>query len=108
MSKPLQIRAETILELLRQHRAELEAQGIAHASLFGSVARGDATAHSDIDILLDFKPERRRFGFAHFGQIEDIRTRLAELFGRDVDIAVLPIEKPRLRAEVERERLDAF
>ena len=42
-----------ILAILRSHAPELQAAGLAHLRLFGSVARGDATPQSDIGL----KPE---------------------------------------------------
>jgi predicted nucleotidyltransferase len=48
--------AERIIGTLRAHEAELRRAGIRHLSLFGSVARGDATAASDIDLAAEFDP----------------------------------------------------
>ena len=52
--------------------------------MFGSVARGEADATSDVDLLVDIDTDAK--GFAYFGQLEDLRRALANLFGRDVDI----------------------
>jgi hypothetical protein len=41
----------TLFERLKEHLAAWEVQPI-HASIFGSAARGDGDAHSDIDILV--------------------------------------------------------
>ena len=45
-----------ILLTLRQPAPELQAAGVAHLHVFGSVARGEATDASDIDLLADFQP----------------------------------------------------
>jgi len=37
-----------IIAKLREHESELRAAGIVRLSLFGSVARGEATAQSDV------------------------------------------------------------
>ena len=42
--------AEHVIATLRAHEAELRRAGIRHLSLFGSVARGDAGASSDVDL----------------------------------------------------------
>lgn len=47
-------------------------------------------------------------GFEYFGHLEDIRTRLAEFLVRDVDLATEPIRQPRLRHDLEQERVVAF
>ena len=55
--------------------------GVAELAVFGSVARGDASADSDIDLL--YKLERgARLGFDLF----DLEDALAEVFGRTVDL----------------------
>ena len=42
--------AEQVIATLRAHQAALQAEGIAHLSLFGSVARGEADSRSDVDL----------------------------------------------------------
>ena len=48
-------------ERLAEHRGEvldlLERFGATNIQVFGSVARGEDTVDSDLDILLDFPPE---------------------------------------------------
>ena len=40
-----------VIETLRMHEPELKAAGIVHLRLFGSIARGEASARSDIDLI---------------------------------------------------------
>jgi uncharacterized protein len=47
---------EQALQTLRMAEAELRAKGIAHAGIFGSTARGEQRAGSNIDIIIDFDP----------------------------------------------------
>lgn len=56
-----------IIATLIENRAELERQGVLHAALFGSMARGDATAESDIDIMIDLDPNLRLSVFDYVG-----------------------------------------
>lgn len=58
------------LERVREIRQTLEAQGVRHAFLFGSVARGDDVPESDIDIVLDLDPDRHigLFAFESIGR----------------------------------------
>ena len=44
----------TIIAKLREHEVELKDAGIVRLSLFGSVARGEATPESDVDLMGDF------------------------------------------------------
>ena len=96
--------AEQVIDILRRQEAELRRAGIRHLSLFGSVARGDAGIDSDVDLVAELDPEARVGMFA-LGALE---RRLAELIGRPVDLLPEPIEKPRLRANIDRDRRRAF
>lgn len=75
-------RLEPALTALRDHETELHAMGVRRASIFGSVARGDAVITSDIDILVELDPA------AHVSLFElvGIELRLAQIFGRKVDV----------------------
>ena len=58
------------------------ANGIARLDLFGSALRGDFGPESDIDLLVQFKPDRIP-GLFDFVRIEQ---EFADLFGRKVDL----------------------
>lgn len=55
--------------------------GVAELSVFGSVARGDASPDSDVDLLFELT-EDARLGFALF----DLERELADVFRRPVDL----------------------
>lgn len=95
---------DRVLTTLRAHEPELKAAGICRLSLFGSVARGDAAPDSDVDLLAELDPQARIGLFRLVG----LEQRLSDLLGRPVDLTVEPIEAPRLRANVMRDRLRAF
>lgn len=99
---------EAVLEALRAHRPALDAEGVEHLSIFGSIARGESTRSSDIDICVELRPEARPRGFAQVRQIETLRERLRSILGRRVDLVVSPVHKPRLREEIERDGVRAF
>lgn len=70
------------------------------AAVFGSAARGDYNAHSDVDMLVEFLPGTR--GLEFFG----LRTDLEEAFGCSVDLITwnaLSKAKPEFRRIVENE-----
>lgn len=96
--------AEHVIAILRAHEAELRQAGIRRLSLFGSVARGDAEAGSDVDLVAELDPEAR-IGLFALGALE---RRLTELVGRPVDLLPEPVERPRLRANIDRDRRHAF
>ena len=96
--------ADYVIATLQAHEEELRRAGIRRLSFFGSVARGDAEADSDVDLAAELDPEAR-IGLFALGALE---RRLTELVGRQVDLLPEPIEKPRLRANIDRDRRRAF
>ena len=96
--------AGQVIATLRRHEAELREAGIRRLSLSGSVARGDAGPGSDVDLAVGLEPAAR-IGLIRLVALE---WRLAGLLGRSVDLLPEPVEKARLRANIERDRLLAF
>jgi hypothetical protein len=95
---------DAVLAVLRAHEAELRAAGVRTVSLFGSVARGEAAADSDIDLAVEFEPAAR-IDLFRLGALE---RRIADLLGRPVDLLPEPVEAPRLRRRLELDRRRAF
>jgi predicted nucleotidyltransferase len=95
---------ETALSSLLSHEAELRAAGVRHAAVFGSVARGDATASSDIDVLVELDPEARVSLYDLMG----IELRLREIFGRKVDVVSRRGLRPRLDDDILEDAVSAF
>ena len=52
---------ENILNTLRIHKQEFSNLGIRNVGLFGSYSRNEQSAGSDIDLLIDFEPEKENF-----------------------------------------------
>jgi uncharacterized protein len=87
-----------VAALLREHRAEIraaaEAAGARNVRVFGSVARGEETPESDVDLLVDFPAgERGLFPLLRLAR------EIEELVGRPVDVAAVEV-----MAEPVRER----
>lgn len=95
---------DRIIATLRRHEKELHRQGVAHAGLFGSVARGDARPDSDIDILIDLDPSVRLSVFDYVG----LKEYIAGLFETPVDVVNREGLKPRLKPAVLADVLYAF
>jgi predicted nucleotidyltransferase len=98
------ITAERVIAMLRAHEAELRAAGVRALSLFGSVARGEAGQDSDIDLAAEFDPAAKM----DLIRLAGLERELAALLGRQVQILPEPVQKPRLRANVARDRVRAF
>lgn len=77
-----------IEELLADKRSQIlaiaEQHGAFNVRVFGSVARGEATAESDVDFLVDYDPARRSSWFPA-GLMLDWEA----LLGRKVDVATV-------------------
>jgi predicted nucleotidyltransferase len=82
----------------------LVAQGVLHASLFGSVARGEDVPESDIDIILDLDPERQIGLFAFVGIQEFLEAALE----RDVDLGTSDSLRPERHGAIIAELVAAF
>ncbi len=96
--------AEHVIATLRAHEAELRQAGIHRLSLFGSVARGDAEAESDVDLAVEFDPAAEM----DLIRLVALERRIGKTLGRPVEILPEPVENPRLRVNVERDRRIAF
>jgi predicted nucleotidyltransferase len=84
MQPPVQTKAD-VLARIRQQQARLRALGVAQLGLFGSFVRDEATAASDVDLLVDFEPGRKTFN--GFFEVVDF---LEELLGREVELLTRP------------------
>lgn len=79
----------------------LEPYGVKRLALFGSFARGEATAQSDIDILVDFEePRRKPLGLFKWGELED---ELGKRLGRKVDLVSDVALNRHIRPYVEKD-----
>lgn len=86
---------------LRRHRRRLlgaaRERGVRRVRVFGSLARGEETPGSDIDLLVDLEPGRSLLDLAAF------RRDAQGILGITVDVATPDMLKERIRAEVETE-----
>jgi predicted nucleotidyltransferase len=95
---------DEIIEKLKEREADLRAQGVAHAALFGSVARGDDRPDSDIDILVDLDPAIVMTIVDYAG----VKDFIADMFDHPVDVVSRESLKPRLRPKVAADAIYAF
>ena len=87
-----------VITTIQSHKEELAGRfGVRSLALFGSIARDDASADSDIDVLVEFS---RPTGY--FGLVE-LELFLADLLHAPVDLGTLHSLKPRIRSRVEKD-----
>ncbi len=90
-----------VLGLIEQNREGLKRLGVRRLGLFGSCARGEATASSDLDFVVDFADKS-------FDAYMDLKAYLENLFGCRVDLVLADTIKPRLRPIIQRETVYAL
>jgi predicted nucleotidyltransferase len=95
---------DQILATLRAHEQELRRRGVTHAALFGSVARGEQKATSDIDIMIEIAADAPVDVFDYV----EITQYIGDLFPVSVDIANRSSLKSLVRPMAERDALYAF
>src|SRR5437660_893391 len=94
----------TVIAKLREYEPELKAAGIMRLSLFGSVARGDASAESDVDLMAEFDPAKQ-FSLLEMVSLEN---RLGDILGVRVDLTPARALKDRICERVVGEAVLAF
>ena len=89
MSPHVHISSQSIADFCQRRQ-------IRKLSLFGSVLRDDFQPESDVDVLVEFKPEARVGFFA----LVDMEDELAGMLGRKVDLNTPMFLSPYFRQEV--------
>jgi predicted nucleotidyltransferase len=93
----------TLEALLKAKRDEIlqvcAKYGARNVRVFGSVARGEADEQSDIDLLVEFEPNRSLLDHA------GLCVELQELLGVKVDVVSDRGLKPRIRQRVLQEAI---
>jgi predicted nucleotidyltransferase len=98
------MKRDEVIATLREHEPELRSAGVVRLSLFGSAARDEARADSDIDLLAAFDGARPLSLLDVIG----IENRLADLLGSPVDLIEEGTLNPRARRSVSRELVRVF
>lgn len=86
---------EKIVPVLIRHR-------IKRAGIFGSLATGDSTGQSDIDILVELEDKISLLEFV------GIKYELEDLLGKKVDLVEYQAIKPRLRSGIMSEEIRIY
>ncbi|HEY0524824.1 MAG TPA: nucleotidyltransferase domain-containing protein [Stellaceae bacterium] len=97
-------RLAAVLETLRTNGDRLRQLGVRHLSVFGSTARGDARADSDVDLLIELDSARRIDLFDYAG----IAGEIQKLLPMPVDLARRDRLKPHVAAGALRDAVNAF
>lgn len=93
-----------VTQRIKATEPELRRRGVAHLSVFGSLARGEARDDSDIDIAIEIAPDR---SFSLI-RMEDTRLLLEDVLGRPVDLGEVESFRPAVRAAFEQDQVRVF
>lgn len=89
---------EAVLDRMRNFRETLREMGVSRIGLFGSLARGEGRADSDVDLLVEFDPSRKNFEAFY-----RLSCFLEELLGRDVELVTTEGLSPHLGPGIREE-----
>jgi predicted nucleotidyltransferase len=85
---------KTISAILKHHQANLHQRGVRSLAVFGSLARGEETSASDIDVLVEFDRPVGLFEFIR------LKLYLEELTSKPVDLVTPDALRPSMRTEI--------
>lgn len=94
---------DSVIAVLRDHQAELQALGAVHVSLFGSVARGAQRPDSDIDVFIEY--QNPRFSLIELARLQEV---IAGLLPVKVDVMTRDSLHPLIRETVVRSSVRVF
>ncbi|NJL98662.1 MAG: nucleotidyltransferase family protein [Synechococcaceae cyanobacterium SM2_3_2] len=93
---------QTVIQTLINHRVQLQGFAVKTLLLFGSVARDEAQADSDVDLLVEFDKPVGLFTFV------ELKDYLENILNCSVDLGTPQSLRPTLRDVVLREAVRAF
>jgi uncharacterized protein len=82
----------------------IKARGATSLYLFGSTVRGEAKADSDIDMFIDYDPQKK-FSLV---DLAGIKLFLEDTLGMDVDVTTRDSLHPMLRENIEQSAVRVF
>ena len=88
---------DRVVQLLQEHRAEIDRFGVRSISIFGSVARDEARTGSDLDVMVDFGNDLT------FDNYMGLKFFLEDLLAARVDVATPGTLHPRIERAVTKE-----
>ena len=98
------MRRDEVIAKLKDAEPKLRAFGVAALYLFGSHARDEARADSDVDVFVE-PASQEAFGFLPF---MDAYETIQKAVGRNVDYGTRTSLHPLLRPNIEREAIRIF
>jgi predicted nucleotidyltransferase len=104
MTDVVDIALDAIVARLRSIQPEIRAQGVTRLAVFGSRARGDARADSDLDILVDATPQGQMPPFDLF----KVQHLIEDATGITTQISIRELLKPRMAERIADDLVEVF
>jgi len=87
------------LTILENHHHQIKILSVKSLSIFGSVARNEATENSDIDFVVEFE------GATTFDKYMDLKIFLEDTLQIEVDLATWRSLKPQIKTNISKEAI---
>jgi uncharacterized protein len=98
------IALDRALSVLRHNQPRLSEMGVVHGGVFGSVARGEAGASSDLDVLIEVDRTKVRSIYDYC----EVRLAIGDLFGGRADVVERRSLRDSLKGRILAEVVGAF
>lgn len=86
---------DTILQILANHKQQLADYGVNQIGLFGSYVRNEATQHSDVDLLVDIRKDKKTFN-----NFLSLNYYLESLLGKKVELVTTQSLSPYIGPQI--------
>ena len=98
------MKGTTIEDILKRNTDVLKKHHVRKIGIFGSYARGDHDAHSDIDILVEFDDSAFGRNYrGYFDTVTSLSADLSALLNNHVDLVTFDMLSPRIAPDVLKE-----
>ncbi len=93
-------KVETVSTIKKRSLPILRRHVVKRAGIFGSFARGEAKANSDVDFLIEYKTKNKSLF-----DLVDLKSELEDILGRKVDIVTYNSIYWRIREQILAEQV---
>jgi hypothetical protein len=96
---------DQIVARIKAGEAAIRAEGVAHIAIFGSRARGDERADSDLDVLIDIAPDLEKFSLL---DLAGVGLLLSDLTGIEANVQMRRSLSERFKERIADDVVEVF